>query len=196
MKVTVLSKDDRERVKMLNRILGTQYRSTPIDLNNTDNVIEHIAMITAEFMDFLKYWVILGNLAETLDESIEVFYPQEWAKMTEPNGMDDRLLNRAVCGVDEAVTAVSKLVDRSEKKLLDAWNYILVKAPAEIRIALLGEDLTASKRELTEFVSNILDYEIFWEYNGVVEKSLEIFVKGLKIALKENEEELSAHPEI
>jgi hypothetical protein len=61
----------------VNRIFGTQYRSTPIDLNNADDVVEHIAMITAEFMDFLKYWLILENPDETLDESIEVFYPQE-----------------------------------------------------------------------------------------------------------------------
>ncbi|MGI6587872.1 MAG: hypothetical protein ACOX2N_03615 [Peptococcia bacterium] len=58
--------------------------------------------------------------------------------MTEPNGMDDMLLKRAVGRVDEARTALGKLADRSEKKLLNAWNYILTKASTEIRIALLG----------------------------------------------------------
>lgn len=51
-----LSKKDKESIAELNAIMGTRYRETEFDLENSKDLIEAIENATAEYMDYIHYW--------------------------------------------------------------------------------------------------------------------------------------------
>lgn len=54
------------------------HRSKPFDFNNTEDLIEAVELVTAEFVDMVQYWGKISDLNSSFDESIEHFYPANW----------------------------------------------------------------------------------------------------------------------
>ena len=60
--------------------MGTRYRESEYDLENSKDLIEAIENTTAEFMDYINYWGEISTIIENFDQSIEVFHPDRMAQ--------------------------------------------------------------------------------------------------------------------
>lgn len=70
-----INKDDKEKIELLNELLGMSHRTKSYDMLNPDDLIELTELITAEYIDMRHYWNMISRVHSDFDESVEVFYP-------------------------------------------------------------------------------------------------------------------------
>jgi len=74
MSIEPLSEEEKEDIAKLNALSGTRYRESDYNLENSKDLIEAIENLTAEYMDYLHYWL---NLEETMENITEVEYENQ-----------------------------------------------------------------------------------------------------------------------
>ena len=71
-------KENINTIKTLNQILGTEHRTKPFSLNNTNDMKEMLLLISGKYADLIIYASDLDRITEHLDESIEIYHPVDW----------------------------------------------------------------------------------------------------------------------
>lgn len=172
------NKDERELIEQLNVTLGTRYRTTPFDMNKIEDIIEAVNMATAEYFDFVKYHSSTTDLEEKLDETIEVFYPHEWMKITLGEEMKNKKLQKVYSLLRQVSDLFRKIESEAETSLLNTWNYIIVSSPVEVNQYFFGKEFRLTKkllRQMPEMLNDIWD--CLNEHDGTVESSGKTFAQ-------------------
>jgi len=176
-----ISKDQQEKIKRLNHILGMKHRSQPFDFNKKEDWIEALEMITAEYIDFCEYWGRLSDLNSSLDESLECFYPANWMEITQDGQISDDELDEAVRSVNQAENALQILMDRAEEKCKEIWQLTFDTRQDAVIKYFLGEEVTYKSEDLKHILEDyIFELATEIEYNGNVQHSVQEFSKNLK----------------
>ncbi|WP_374017999.1 hypothetical protein ABU162_28625 [Paenibacillus thiaminolyticus] len=180
-----ISKEKRDKINLLNSLLGMKHRSTPFDFARNEDIIEAVELITAEYVDMYQYWATISELNSQLDESIECFYSAEWISISQEGTTNDDELDEAIEGVNLAEDALRILMERAEQKCKDVWELIVLSDLKTVKQHFWGEDISSDRNRLNEILEDEM-YEICSEilYNGNVQSSTESFANGLLRRLK------------
>lgn len=181
-----ISKDDKEKIELLNKTLGTKHRTRPYDLSNPKDMIEAATYITAEYIDLYRYWTNIANVNSDLDESIEVFHPAKWMSITLDSTTHDERLDYVCSLLNQLEDGFSELVNEMEQKCSGIWKVILLNDFKEVKEHFLGEAISYDKDQ----ANLILDEYIFEiseriNYDGNIENSAKEFARGLHKMLTE-----------
>ena len=121
-----LSKKDKECIAELNAIMGTRYRETEFDLENSKDLIEAIENTTAEYMDYIHYWGELSNIMGNFDQSLEVFHPEKWFNMAKGGTTESTLIDETISSLNDASDNMYELADRAEEGCKELWKFMLL----------------------------------------------------------------------
>src|SRR5262249_11788872 len=121
---SVISKEDRRFVELLNKRLGTNHRSRPYDFKKKDDLVEAATMATAEFLDYNKYQTIIWGLHGELDETIETFNPSAWGKIGLMGNTSVESLDNALYSIQLARKAFGHLYEESLRAYQSIWRII------------------------------------------------------------------------
>lgn len=186
-----IGRDDKEKIELLNSVLGTSHRSKPYNLLNPDDLIELIEVVTAEYIDFRYYWMTISSINSDFDESIETFYPAKWMNMALKGSTDDEI-DEVITAVNYAEHAMEKLMDNSEEKCVNLWRLILQSDFKEVKEHFFNENIEVNQERLDYTLDEGLIY-LFEDFNytGNVQQSTREFVRFLKkhLGTPENENE-------
>ena len=128
-----INKEQKEKILLLNKVLGTKYRTTPYDLANPKDLIEATINITAEYVDMEYYWSSLSDINSRFDETLEVFYPANWMNLSLENSTNDDNIDAAIIALNNAEETMSILMDKAEEKCTWIWELILLSDFNEIK---------------------------------------------------------------
>lgn len=179
-----LSKKDKESIAELNAIMGTRYRESEYNLENTDDLIEAIENVTAEYMDYMHYWAALNNIMENFDQSLEVFHPEKWFNMTKEGNTGSNLIDETISSLDDASDNMYELADNAEERCRELWKFLLLGKVKEAQEFFVGDITGYDKEELTQAIEEVIEniYEI--KYENQVQNDAKNFAKGIKESLE------------
>lgn len=121
-----LYKRDKENIAELNAIMGTRYRESEYDLENSKDLIEVIENATAEYRDYINYWGRISNIMENFDQSIEVFHPEKWFNMTRTGTTENDLVDKTILSLYETTDNMWELARSAEEKCKELWEFLLM----------------------------------------------------------------------
>ena len=121
-----LSKRDKENIAELNAIMGTRYRESEYDLENSKDLIEVIENATAEYRNYINYWGRISNIMENFDQSIEVFHPEKWFNMTRTGTTENDLVDKTILSLYETTDNMWELARSAEEKCKELWEFLLM----------------------------------------------------------------------
>lgn len=142
-----LNKEERELIRLHNRIFGTDYRTHPYDLKKPEDFAELLTVVTAEFLDMSYLVVEADNLCELFDELVEIYYPDMWEGLHLP-GVNTGAIGRAEKRLRAAVDALDRLARRAERQCRRWWKRALVSAPDEVLRRVAGVIFRPTREEL------------------------------------------------
>lgn len=179
-----IRKEDREKVEIINKNMGTTHRTMPYNFKEPKDIIEAVSMATGEFMDMHYYATCLYNIEESFDESIEHFYPDTWINSMLPDVEVDDDVMEACEALVYAGSAFEILKDRAELKCRNLWEFVLLTAPDEVRLHFFDDNIV-----LDNMTANTALEEIFGSvYDVVYDSSISVatanFANHLKNILK------------
>jgi hypothetical protein len=175
------TQEDKQYIELLNQALGMKYRSTPYDFNNPVDIVEAVTQVTAEYADMAHYWAQVSTVDENIDETVEVFNPAAWMKMTLSGHTGDPIIDEALHYVEQAANALAALMDQAEENCRKCWHMVLLIGPAEVRREFFGQDISVDVETVEEVLNDNL-FDIFSEmkYDGTVRTSVSEFALVLK----------------
>src|SRR5699024_7930424 len=100
----------KERIELLNSILGMSHRPKSYDMLNPDDLIELTEQVTAEYMDMRYYWDTISSVNSDFDESLETFYPAKWMNLTLEGNTGDDDINETITALNYAEDSMGKLM--------------------------------------------------------------------------------------
>lgn len=183
--MNLLSKKDSEKIAKLNAIMGTHYRETAYDLENTEDLIQATQYITAEYIDYYTYWILLDNVASNFDQSLEVFHPEKWFDSAEEGKTGSELMDNIIISLREAEDSMGELMDITEEKCQEIWRVLLLGKNKEAQKYFIGNKTQYTKEEVEEAWKNVMENIYDINHENVVEKDCENFANRMKTALKE-----------
>lgn len=186
--MNALSKRDKENIAELNAMLGTKYKETEFDLENTKDLIKIIENITAEYMDYTNYYGELEDILENFDQSLEVFHPEKYYQILKGK-IEKSCIMETYFSIKNAADNMQDLVREAEEKCKKIWKYMLLGDNKEAQKYFI-EDISKHKKEellqaLEETIENIYDVD----YNNEVQKDTKNFAKSIKEYLNKEAEE-------
>lgn len=177
-----LSKKDKENIAELNAILGTKYRETEYDLENSKDLIELTENLTAEYMDYVHYWAGITHIIEEFDQSIEVFHPEKWFQMTKEREED--IISETIDSLEYAADNMSELMEEAETKCKEIWQYILLGEDEETQKYFVGDVSRNSKEEILEAIESVIENIYDVRYEDQVQNDAKNFAQAIKKELK------------
>ena len=168
------SKEERETIETINSILGMRHRSKAYDFANIDDLKEAFTMTVAEYIDYLRYHMTIGDVLENFDESLEYFDPVTWTSLHDSNVKGDELAQDVYMKLRETDTLLWDLSNRAEEKCRELLEIIL-GMESNIREDVLGKKYIYDKAALEKVFEDCLEME--YTYN--VDDSRDAFVKIL-----------------
>jgi len=174
-----ISKEQKEKIQMLNNLLGMKHRTRPFDFTKTEDLIEAIEYVTAEYIDMSHYWGTISEVNSQFDESIEYFYPSGWISISQEGTTNDDELDEAREAINCAEDSLRALLDRSEIKCKEIWDQKAVKQH------FFGQDITFEIEKLKEILDDhIFDIGNEIDYDGNIANSTMYFAKNLLNRIK------------
>ncbi|TYQ14591.1 UNVERIFIED_CONTAM: hypothetical protein Cloal_0942 [Acetivibrio alkalicellulosi] len=171
-------KEDRKKIELINKGMGTSHRTKPYDLKKPEDVICYTEMITAEYMDMKSYLCWLQDVMELYDDSLEYFHPDIWINLG--SGEDESEYSEASYILTEVDSVFVELVNKAEQRCYDAWKYVFESNFIETHQHFFDEvmsiDLEIFDRIFEETILEIVNVE--YQYNVI--KSAKAFAKILK----------------
>lgn len=177
-----LSKKDKENIAELNAILGTRYRETEYDLENSKDLIEVTENLTAEYMDYVHYWAGITHIIEEFDQSIEVFHPEKWFQMTKQREGD--IINETMDSLEYAADNMCELMEEVEAKCKEIWQYILLGEDKETQKYFVGDISKNSKEEILKAIESVIENIYDVRYEDQVQNDAKNFAQAIKKELK------------
>lgn len=165
------TREERDSIEIMNLALGTNHRSKPHNVNSADDM-RHAAIYTiAEYMDLRNYSSRLGDMLESLDESIEYFYPATWSSFTDETIKSDRIALAAYTKLRAADDAMQKMRDRAEKKCKSLIKDIM-GMPDDIQVKVWGQSFKYDMDKMVELFDETLELDSTYS----IEESFEAFI--------------------
>jgi hypothetical protein len=178
-----ISKEDKKIIEDMNDRLHTNYRTTPYDLNNPDDVIEAVRRTTAEYCDMAQYYRTLIQLDESFDETIETFSPVKWAKIGIDGTTGNDTLDNAIACLEEVSDLFNELLQEAETKCIEVWHVAFNHPSDKIILHFFGSNERYDTTAIDTAMDHISDIFSRIEYDGRIDSSAEGFAKELKVQL-------------
>lgn len=150
------SKDERQIIEHMNEHLGTKHRSKPYDWNNDHDLKAYFMMLVASYMDYKKYWDIVDDLCEELDESMELYDPLTWFSTKVEGFTGDKIIQKAHKQLVSAEGHLYDLYDRAETELKTLIQLIMQK-PAETQRFIWKESFEFDDNKLDALFEALMD---------------------------------------
>lgn len=150
MIIRPLSKREKNEIAHLNAILQTGYREGGYDLENSEDLIEAVINVTAEFMDYKDQWGRIVEVYEDFDQTLEVFHPEKWFKTMKGEDTGHKLFDEAMASLENAIDNLQKLEDEAKQRCREVWQFLLTGNNEEVKKHFLGDISKYSKEELLE----------------------------------------------
>ena len=179
-----LSKKDKENIAELNAIMGTRYRETEFDLENSKDLIEAIENVTAEYMDYIHYWGELSNIMENFDQSLEVFHPEKWFNMAKGGTTESTLIDETISSLYDTSDNMYELANKAEERCKELWKFMLLGNNKEVQIHFVGDISKYSEKKLIEAIEDVIENIFEIEYENQVQNDAKNFAEGIKEYLK------------
>ena len=180
-----LSKKDKENIAELNAIMGTRYRESEYDLENTKDLIEVVENTTAEYMDYMNYWGGINNVMENFDQSLEVFHPEKWFNMTKTGTTENELVDEIVSGLRYVSSKMYNLAGNVEERCKDLWKFLLLGNNKEAQKHFVGDISMYSEEKLIEAIEDAIENIFEIEYENQVQSDAKNFADGIKEYLED-----------
>lgn len=177
-----LSKKDKDNIAELNAMMGTRYRETEFDLENTKDLIEAVEKTTAEYMDYSHYSSELDWIIENYDQSLEVFHPEEWISILKEE--EEWSIGETVSSLNEAARNMTRLERDAEEKCREIWQYMLLGNNKEAQKYFVGSISKYQKEDLLESINNVIENVYKIDYKNQIQQDAENFSKEIKKYLK------------
>lgn len=132
------TKEDRETIEKLNRILGMKHRSKPYDFNNMDQLADAFKMTIAEYIDYQDYHMTVENVMEAFDESLEYYDPVTWMSLHSDDVKGDKLAAKTSRTLRKTGDCLYDISKRAQEKCKDMLVLILGMS-IDYRQAVLGK---------------------------------------------------------
>jgi len=178
-----INKDDRENIKFLNKHFGTDYRTTPYDINKPEDVIELVEKCSDEYRDISKYLYALVDIIEDFDESIENYHPSQWVKMGE-GSTGNKTLDHAYRSLDQTIKYFRKLVDEIENNCIEIWKIALNHPSDDVLIYLFDCNKRYSANEINKVLGEFGDIVSDISNEDTEETSAKLIARTIKHKLK------------
>jgi hypothetical protein len=180
-----IDKEQKEKIELLNKVLGTRYRTTPYNLANPKDLIEAATLITSEYVDMDYYWSTLSDLNSKFDESLEVFYPARWMNLSLENTTKDDDIDEAIDALNNAEETMHVLMNKAEEKCKWVWELILLSNFSEVKEYFFGENVQFDEQKVNEVLGdNLIEVYDGSNYKYTVEELAKEFAKQLFIKFK------------
>ncbi len=183
--MSFMKKEDRERVKIFNQILGTHHRTKPYDWKKPEDIIEAVTMTMAEFVDITFMDSLLSDMDDEMDEMIECYHANEWTKITTGETWDNVELQAAMETLATASDAMKDLADATEETMQDVLALLFFTAPQAVR----DHFFTTGWQFDTEAVEHVIEDELAEialgiDHDGVIEHSAQRYSQALERRIK------------
>lgn len=179
-----LSKKDREAIAELNALTGTSYRETAYDLENTKDLIEIVENLTAEYMDYTHYAGQLASIAENFDQSIEVYYPAQWFRMTTEKTTGNSLIDETISNINEAQDNMYDLSSQAEHKCIEIWKILLLGNDKEAKEFFVGDISKYNKKQILKALGEVIENIYDVGYENQVQNDAKNFGRAIKNELE------------
>lgn len=180
-----LSKKDKENIAELNAIMGTRYRESEYDLENSKDLIDAVENTTAEYMDYMNYWGSISNVMENFDQSLEVFHPEKWFNMSKTGITENELVDEIVSGLRYVSSRMYNLASNVEERCRDLWKFLLLGNNKEAQKHFVGDISMYSEEKLTEAIEDVIENIFEIKYENQVESDAKNFAGGIKEYLED-----------
>ena len=178
--VRPLTKKEKEEIAQLNAIMGTKYRESGYDLENTKSLIEAIVYITAEYMDHMDYWGKIEDLVENFDQSLEVFHPEKWFRKAKQGLTGNPLIDQVISNLSETSDNMFELATEAEEKCREVWTFLLRGNNEEAKTHFLGDVSKYTEDQLIEALETTIENIYDVEYCNVVPTDAQSFADEIK----------------
>lgn len=175
-----LSRKDKENIAELNALMGTRYRESEYDLENSKDLIEAIENTTAEFMDYINYWGEISTIIENFDQSIEVFHPEKWFNMSKTGKTENGLVDETISNLYDVSDNMYDLANNAEERCKDLWEFLLLGDSKEAQTFFVGDISMYSKEKLSEAIEYVIENIFDIKYENQVQNDAQNFSKGIK----------------
>lgn len=128
----VWTPERKQRIQEINFSLGTKHRIMPFDLKNHEDLQEIIEQASGYYVDSLKIAGKLSELGEIADESLEIFFPAQWAEISTSEISGDTALQRLCLLLGEMEIEKQEMLEDAEKACKDAWEIFLSCAAKDV----------------------------------------------------------------
>lgn len=172
------NREDRQRIQLLNAVLGMSHRDKPYDFAKDEDIIEATTMATAEYADMAHYSNIISQLDSDFDEALETYYPEEWFKQSLGEERSAPIADAVAC-ISAADEALSVLADKAQENCVAMWQIVFQSAPPTVRAHFFGEKTFDEDILETLFSNHIWEVVNNMDYNGVIHHSIQSFCTQL-----------------
>lgn len=179
-----MSKKEKENIAELNAIMGTRYRETEFDLENSKDLIEAVENVTAEYMDYIHYWAELENIMENFDQSLEVFHPEKWFNMVKGKTTENLLIDEIIDNLYDVSDNMRKLANEAEERCSKMWKYMLLGNNNEAKTYFVGDISEYEEKKIIEAVEAVIMDIFEISYENQVQNDAKNFAKGIKECLE------------
>lgn len=133
---------------------NSQYRKSPYNLNDVNDLLDAIERTFCELMDIDHYYSELNIVDENYDETLELYEPKQWLY----GSSNSNLYNKAIYCLGETITIF----------------YELVRVKKDEFIFLIEKALHSPNKKISKFL---------FDYETIVITDVGIFIKCLEEVL-------------
>lgn len=180
-----LSKKDKKDIAHLNAIMGTKYREAGYDLENSQDLIEAIQNITAEYMDYMQYAGKLSSVLEDFDQSLEVFYPEKWFKTVKDGTTGSKFIDELYSNLGDASHKMYKLAFEAEERCKEVWEYLFESDKDDVKQHFLGDVSNYTQEQLLDTLEEVMENIYDVDYANQIETDATSFASKIKKYLEE-----------
>ena len=175
----MLNDEDKNIIKSMNTILGTNHRSEPYNLISDDDLKQALLFAVAEYRDYCNYEDILSKLAGDFDESLEYYDTASWFHLGYAPEKADALALECVSSLNNASEKFYELTKRAKDRL-DIILKVALSAPAATQNAVLGREYNIEPQKIDEWIESLLNMLNETEYYYEMDKNLEALIDLMK----------------
>ena len=163
-----------------------KYKETGYHLDNTDDLIEAAENVAAEYMDYFDYFTTLADVAENFDQSLEVFNPEKWMRLTVDNETGNFLLDNVIDSINEAEDNMFELSLAAEQECKKIWEYLLLGNDNEAKNFFVGDISKYTEEEIKDALDWAIENICDIPYHNQVQQDAKSFGDGIKDRLEFN----------
>jgi len=175
----MLNDEDKNIIKSMNTILGTNHRSEPYNLVSDDDLRQALLFAVAEYRDYCNYENIISKLSGDFDESLEHYDTASWFHLGYAPEKADTLALDCVSALNNATSKFYELTKRARGKL-DVILKVALSAPTATQNAVLGCEYNIEPQDIDNWIKSLLNMLDETEYHYEMDKNFEMLLDLMK----------------